>query len=61
MPDGYDSGIGRAVAVLFAQEGANIAIAYLKEHKDAAATRAAIEKEGRRCITVSGDVADPNL
>ena len=55
---GGDSGIGRAVAVLFAREGADVAIAYLNEHKDAAETKKAVEKEGRRCILLSGDVAD---
>src|SRR5262249_24082273 len=55
---GGDSGIGRAVAVLFAREGADVAIAYLNEHEDAAETKRAVEKEGRRCIVLSGDVAD---
>jgi NAD(P)-dependent dehydrogenase (short-subunit alcohol dehydrogenase family) len=55
---GGDSGIGRAVAVLFAREGADVAITYLVEDQDAAETKAAVEKEGRRCITVAGDVAD---
>jgi NAD(P)-dependent dehydrogenase (short-subunit alcohol dehydrogenase family) len=55
---GGDSGIGRAVAVFYAREGADVAVAYLNEHDDAAGTRAAVEKEGRRCITISGDVAD---
>jgi NAD(P)-dependent dehydrogenase (short-subunit alcohol dehydrogenase family) len=55
---GADSGIGRAVAVLFAREGADIAAAYLNEHRDAEETRKAVEKEGRRCILISGDVAD---
>jgi len=54
---GGDSGIGRAVAVLFAREGADVAIAYLTEHADAGAARAAVEAEGRRCILISGDVA----
>ena len=58
---GGDSGIGRAVAVLFAREGADVAVAYLNEHDDAEETRAAVEKEGRRCITQSGDVADPEF
>jgi NAD(P)-dependent dehydrogenase (short-subunit alcohol dehydrogenase family) len=58
---GADSGIGRAVAVLFAREGADIAAAYLNEHEDAEATKAAVEKEGRRCIIFSGDVADPEF
>lgn len=58
---GADSGIGRAVAVLFAREGADVAVAYLNEHDDAEETKAAIENEGRRCITISGDVADPDF
>jgi len=56
---GGDSGIGRAVAVLFAREGADVAVTYLNEDKDAKETKAAVEKEGRRCILISGDVADP--
>ena len=55
---GGDSGIGRAVAVLFAREGADIAIAYLDEHEDAEGTKHAVEAEGRRCIVFDGDVAD---
>jgi NAD(P)-dependent dehydrogenase (short-subunit alcohol dehydrogenase family) len=55
---GGDSGIGRAVAVLFAREGADVAIVYLNEHVDADETRGAVEREGRRCITISGDVRD---
>ena len=55
---GADSGIGRAVAVLFAREGADVAIAYLSEDGDAEETRAAVEAEGRRAILLSGDVAD---
>jgi NAD(P)-dependent dehydrogenase (short-subunit alcohol dehydrogenase family) len=55
---GADSGIGRAVAVLFAREGADVAIQYLCEHADAGATRAAVEAEGRRAILLPGDVAD---
>jgi NAD(P)-dependent dehydrogenase (short-subunit alcohol dehydrogenase family) len=58
---GADSGIGRAVAVLFAREGADVAIAYLNEHDDAEETKTAVENEGRRCITISGDVADPDF
>jgi FlaA1/EpsC-like NDP-sugar epimerase len=58
---GADSGIGRAVAVLFAREGADVAVAYLNEHDDAEETKAAIENEGRRCIMISGDVADPDF
>jgi NAD(P)-dependent dehydrogenase (short-subunit alcohol dehydrogenase family) len=55
---GGDSGIGRSVAVLFAREGADVAVAYLNEHKDAAETKRAVEREGRRCILLSGDVAN---
>jgi NAD(P)-dependent dehydrogenase (short-subunit alcohol dehydrogenase family) len=55
---GGDSGIGRAVAVLFAREGADVAIAYLSEDSDAAATKKHVENEGRRCITLRGDVRD---
>jgi NAD(P)-dependent dehydrogenase (short-subunit alcohol dehydrogenase family) len=56
---GADSGIGRAVAVLFAREGADVAIAYLEEDKDAEVTKQAVEKEGRRAILIPGDVSDP--
>src|SRR5947209_7403738 len=56
---GGDSGIGRAVAVLFAREGADVAIVYLTaEQGDAEETRAAVEKEGRRCLLIPGDVTD---
>ncbi|HEU4762095.1 MAG TPA: SDR family NAD(P)-dependent oxidoreductase [Gemmatimonadales bacterium] len=55
---GGDSGIGRAVAVLFAREGADVAIVYLAEHGDAAETKTAIEHEGREALLISGDVAD---
>jgi NAD(P)-dependent dehydrogenase (short-subunit alcohol dehydrogenase family) len=55
---GGDSGIGRAVAILYAREGADIAIIYLDEHTDANDTKKLIEAEGRRCILMSGDVAD---
>jgi NAD(P)-dependent dehydrogenase (short-subunit alcohol dehydrogenase family) len=55
---GGDSGIGRAVAILYAREGADVAIVYLSEHGDAKETKAAVEKEGRRCILISGDVRD---
>ncbi|HZW74255.1 MAG TPA: SDR family NAD(P)-dependent oxidoreductase, partial [Caldimonas sp.] len=53
---GGDSGIGRAVAVLFAREGADVTVAYLDEHDDAAETKRCIEAEGRRCVLVAGDV-----
>jgi NAD(P)-dependent dehydrogenase (short-subunit alcohol dehydrogenase family) len=58
---GGDSGIGRAVAVLFAREGADIAICYLTEDADAEETKRAVENEGRKCILLSGDVADPEF
>ncbi|GLX96914.1 SDR family oxidoreductase [Herbidospora sp. NBRC 101105] len=53
---GGDSGIGRAVAVAFAKEGADVAIAYLSEHEDAEHTRALVEREGRRCVLLPGDL-----
>src|SRR5690625_6046328 len=53
---GGDSGIGRAVAVLFAREGANVAIAYLSEDDDAAETCRCVENEGARCLTIRGEV-----
>ena len=53
---GGDSGIGRAVAVLFAREGADVAVAYLNEHEDAIETRRCVEAEGTRCILIAGDV-----
>ncbi|MEW6708151.1 MAG: SDR family oxidoreductase, partial [Pseudomonadota bacterium] len=56
---GGDSGIGRAVAVLYAREGADVAIVYLDEHEDAEETRRCVEAEGRRCLLVAGDVKDP--
>src|SRR3954447_11026481 len=55
---GADSGIGRAVAALFAREGADIAILYLCEHDDARKTKEIVEGEGRRAITVAGDIGD---
>jgi NAD(P)-dependent dehydrogenase (short-subunit alcohol dehydrogenase family) len=55
---GGDSGIGRAVAVLFAREGADVAVLYLNEHDDARRTCEHVEAEGRRCITIAGDVRD---
>jgi NAD(P)-dependent dehydrogenase (short-subunit alcohol dehydrogenase family) len=55
---GADSGIGRAVAALYAREGANIAILYLCEHDDAEKTKAIVEAEGRRAILVPGDLGD---
>lgn len=55
---GGDSGIGRAVAIAFAKEGADVAIVYLDEHGDAAETKRFVEAEGRRCLTIAGDVSD---
>jgi NAD(P)-dependent dehydrogenase (short-subunit alcohol dehydrogenase family) len=53
---GGDSGIGRAVAALFAREGADVAIVYLCEHEDAAKSKQIVEEEGRRAITIAGDI-----
>ncbi|WP_447577852.1 SDR family oxidoreductase [Achromobacter kerstersii] len=58
---GGDSGIGRAVAVLFAREGADVAVVYLNEHEDAEDTRQAVEAEGRRCVLIAGDVQDSSF
>jgi NAD(P)-dependent dehydrogenase (short-subunit alcohol dehydrogenase family) len=56
---GGDSGIGRAVAVLFAREGADVSIVYLCEDEDARTTKMHVEQEGARCVTIAGDVKDP--
>lgn len=56
---GGDSGIGRAVAIAYAREGADVLIAYLNEDDDAADVARLVEAEGRKCILVSGDLADP--
>ena len=58
---GADSGIGRAVAALFAREGADVAILYLCEHDDAAKTKEIVEKEGRKAITIAGDIGDKDF
>jgi NAD(P)-dependent dehydrogenase (short-subunit alcohol dehydrogenase family) len=59
---GGDSGIGRAVAVLFAREGADVAITYLpEEQSDAETTRDAVQDEGQRCVLIAGDVTDPTF
>ncbi len=55
---GGDSGIGRAVAVYFAKEGADVAVMYLNEHGDAEETKRQVEQEGRRCLLIAGDVGD---
>ena len=58
---GGDSGIGRAVAVLFAREGANVAVVYLDEHGDARKTEELVRAEGARCLLIAGDVGDVNF
>jgi len=58
---GADSGIGRAVAALFAREGADVAILYLNEHDDAAKTRDIVVAEGRRALTIPGDLGDKHF
>jgi len=55
---GGDSGIGRAVAVLFAREGANVVLAYLDEYSDAEETKRKVEEEGQQCLLIAGDVGD---
>src|ERR1043165_5841144 len=58
---GGDSGIGRAIALFFAREGANVSIIFLNEKKDASKTQALVEKEGKRCLLIQGDVSDPEF
>jgi NAD(P)-dependent dehydrogenase (short-subunit alcohol dehydrogenase family) len=55
---GGDSGIGRAVAIAFAKEGADVAIVYLNEHDDAKETKHLVEKHGRRVVAIAGDITD---
>lgn len=55
---GGDSGIGRAVAVTYAKEGADVAIVYLNEHADAEETKRQVEQEGRQCLLIPGDIGD---
>ncbi len=55
---GADSGIGRAVALAFAREGADVLVSYYNEHEDAAETRRLVESAGRRCLLVPGDIKD---
>src|SRR5258706_899461 len=57
---GGDSGIGRAVAIAYAREGADILIAYLSENDDAGEVKALIEREGRKAVLVAGDLQDPD-
>src|SRR5258705_11722839 len=56
---GGDSGIGRAVAIAYAREGADVLIAYLIEHDDAQEVKALVEKEGRMAILIAGDISNP--
>ena len=58
---GGDSGIGRAVAIAFAREGADVAFVYLDEHEDARETRRLVEQEGRRCLAMSGDIGEERV
>lgn len=58
---GGDSGIGRAVAIVYAKEGADVAIVYLSEHKDAEETKQLVEQEGRKCLTIAGDIGDESF
>jgi hypothetical protein len=55
---GGDSGIGRAVAIAFAKEGAHVTIVYLNEHSDAEETKKKVEQEGRRCLAIAGDIGE---
>jgi len=58
---GGDSGIGRAMSILIAKEGADVAIVYLNEHEDVEDTRQRVERIGRRCITIAGDLGHPDF
>ena len=58
---GGDSGIGRAVAIAYAREGADVCVMYLNEHEDAKETARLVEAEGRRCLLVAGDIGDENF
>ena len=58
---GGDSGIGRAVAIHFAKEGADVAILYKNEHEDAESTQEKVEEAGGRCLTIAGDIGDENF
>ena len=58
---GGDSGIGRSVAIFYAKEGADVAILYLNEHDDAKETKRLVEEQGRRAVTIAGDIGDENF
>jgi NAD(P)-dependent dehydrogenase (short-subunit alcohol dehydrogenase family) len=58
---GGDSGIGRAVAVAYAKEGADVAIVYLNEHDDAQETKKLVEEQGRRCLNIAGDIGNEQI
>jgi NAD(P)-dependent dehydrogenase (short-subunit alcohol dehydrogenase family) len=58
---GGDSGIGKAVAIAFAKEGADVAIIYLSEHEDAKKTVAEVEQEGKQCLAIAGDIGKENF
>jgi len=58
---GGDSGIGRAVAIAFAKEGSDVSVVYLEEEKDANETRRLVEKEGRKCLLIAGDIGRRRL
>src|SRR5437764_11527413 len=58
---GGDSGIGRSVAVLFAMEGADVAVVYLDEHDDARETKRLVEEKGRNCFLIAGDVGQESF
>lgn len=58
---GGDSGIGRAVAIAYAKEGADVSVVYLDEHEDAGETKRLVEREGRRCLLISGDVGNEDF
>lgn len=58
---GGDSGIGRAVSIFYAKEGADVAIVYLNEHDDAKETKRLVEEQGRRAVAIAGDIGDENF
>jgi NAD(P)-dependent dehydrogenase (short-subunit alcohol dehydrogenase family) len=58
---GGDSGIGRAIAIAYAKEGADILIAYLNEHEDATETIALVNKQGRNCVSIAGNIAEQDF